>query len=190
MLPIYPHLRLMIILVLVLGVIAMALLPISRVNANGPHMGTREMFTGPAGPYDIRVFATPTVGNLHMTIFVSPLGSAEAVNDATVQVSGRGPQGASQSVGPVPAVRSLTGWYGAYLLIEEAGEWTFTLKMESSLGKAALEIPIEVQELDSINWGAAGALVFFLAVAVWLTFEWRRQKGEGPKPRRSIRVKR
>lgn len=190
MLPTYPYLKLTATLVLALGTIALALLPISQVSANGPHVGAQEVFSGPIGPYDLRVFATPTVGNLHITTFVSPLGNSDPVSDALVQVSGQGPQGASLTVGPLPAVISLTAWHGVYLFIEEAGEWIFTVTVESSLGKAVVNIPVEVQEPGSINRGVLGAVAFFLAFAAWLTFEWRRGKGKNPKPRRSGRGKR
>lgn len=156
-------------------VVALALLPINQVSANGLHVGAVQ-FSGRAGPYDIMVFVTPKVGNLHMTVFVSPLGSADPVSDAVVQVSGRGPQSVSQIVGPVPAVRSLTAWYSANLLIEEAGEWVFTLTVASSLGEATMDIPVEVQESGSINWGVIGAVAFFLAMVAWLAFLQRRRK--------------
>ncbi len=157
-------------------VAALALLPVNQVSANGVHV-EGVPFSARAGPYNIMVFVIPRVGNLHMTIYVSPLSSADPVSDAVVQVSGRGPQSASQIVGPVPAVRSLTAWYDASLLIEEAGAWVFTLTVESSLGEATMDIPVEVQESGSINWGVIGAVAFFLAMAAWLAFVRRRREG-------------
>ena len=180
--PMYSRLRLTVTLALALGAIALSLLPISRVNANGPHVETKEVFSGPTGPYDIRVFATPKVGYLHITTFVSPLGSPHRVTDAKVQVSGQGPQSASQTVGPTLAALSLNGWHGATLLIEEAGEWVFTVTVESPLGKTVVDIPIEVQGRGNINWVVIGAVAFFIAVATWLTFEWGRRKVFKRKP--------
>lgn len=156
-------------------VAVIAILPTNQVSANGLHVGEVQ-FSGPAGPYDIVGFVTPWVGNLHMTIYVSLLGSEDPVSDAVVQVSGRGPQSVSQIVGPVPAVRSLTAWYDANLLIKEAGAWVFTLTVESSLGEATMDIPVEVQESGSTNWSVIGGVAFLLAIVACLAFVRGRRK--------------
>ena len=175
--PTHSRLRRTLTLALALGAIALTLLPVSRVDANGAHVGAWEVFSGPAGPYDISVVTTPRVGNLHITIFVSPVGSAAPVSDAMVHVSGRGPRSA-QSVDPTLSVLSLTGWYGVDLLVEEAGGWVFTVTVESPLGEAVVDIPIEVEERGNVNWGVLGAVAFLVVVAAWLALErrWRKTK--------------
>ena len=157
--------------------IAMVLLPAAEVSANGPHVRSQEVFSGAAGPYDLRVVTAPLVGNMHLTIYIAQMGVGNPVSDAKVRVSGQGPQGAPQTSGPMLATGSLSGpnWYGVNLPIEEAGEWVFTLTVESSLGEATVDFPVNVRESGVINWGIIGVVVVVVGVAVWLTLSRRRE---------------
>ena len=168
------------------GVITAVMLPVTQVSANGPHVGSRQVFSGPAGPYDLRVATAPVVGNMHLNIYVARMGGADPVTDARVQVMGQGPGAGSKIVGPMPAPGTLIGpnWYGVNLPIEEAGEWIFTLTVESSLVEATVDFPVTIQKSGGINWGIVGAAVVVLGIAVWLALSQRRRKGRQPQPRR------
>ena len=170
-------------LVLVVG----SVLPVTQAGANGPHVGAREVFSGPAGPYELRVVTAPVVGLMHMTIFVSALGGGEPVTGAAIQVSGRGPEGASRTVGPIRATGSPSGldWYGASLPIEESGEWMFTVAVDGSLGEEAVEFPVRVRGSGGgTNWFIVGILAVVLTGVVWWAVSWRRSKARRPDRQR------
>ncbi len=174
----YPRWR----LTLAVALVAALLMPLVPVAANGPHAGAREVFSGAAGPYDIRVFSTHAVGNLHLSVFVTPPGSASPASDVSVEVSAERQRRSAQTAGPSPAVRSLSDWHSTYLLVEDAGEWLLTITLAGPRGAAAVDIPIEVLAPESTNWGLWGAVAFFILVAVWLIFEMRRRKSHRREP--------
>ena len=155
-------------LVLALCVVATALLLlITEIDANGAHPGAREVFSGLAGPYEVRVETAPVVGNMHMTIYLSPTDPANSAIDAGIQISGTGPLGNSQTVGPVIAIGSQTTWYGVDLPIEEAGAWVFTLTVESSQGDATVDFSVKVQEPSGTSWAIFGIGVILLLLVLW-----------------------
>lgn len=177
---------------LALGVIIISgLLPVAQVSANGVHVGSTEVFSGPVGPYSVRVQTVPVVGNMHMTIYVEPSVGPNPVSETKVQVMAKGPRDAPQTVGPVLATGTLDGpnWYAVNLPIEQAGEWVFTLTVGSSLGEGAVDFPIKVQKSGGVDWGLIAVVVLALGLAIWITRSWKRgERGTGRRPRPDSRV--
>ena len=173
------------------GIITSLMLPVAQAVANGPHVGAREVFSGPAGPYDLRVVTAPVVGTMHLTIYLARADGSDPVSDAKVQVTGRGPQGVLQTVGPAPAIGSLTTWYSVTLPIEEAGEWMFTLAVESPLDAATVDFPVKVPQPVGINWGVVGIGALLLALVLWFGMKTLRERiGPSPAPRQRRRKRR
>ena len=51
---------------------AMILLSMTApANANGVHVGSRQVFEGDAGPYGLTISTTPVTGSMHFIIFLS-----------------------------------------------------------------------------------------------------------------------
>ena len=170
-------------LALALGLLIMALLPTTQVSANGPHVRSREVFSGPVGPYEVRALTAPVVGTMHLSIYVAQPGSNTPVSNSKLQVSGIGPQGPSQVVGPVWAAAAFgsPGWYGVNLPIDQAGNWVFRLVVQDSPSEAQVEFPVNVRESGGISWGIIGVAAVVLAIAAWGALSWMRGKGRKPQ---------
>ena len=160
--------RLATVIVVLLGVV----LPASHAYANGPHGGSEEVFSGTVGPYEIKALAPPIVGDMYLAVFVSPQGSTAAVTDATVRLSGRGPDGA---VGPLDTTLSLTNWYGANIAVDAAGEWEFTVSVDSSLGEATVDFPMVIVQPSGFSWTATGLAAAVLAAATGIGIVLRQR---------------
>jgi hypothetical protein len=158
------------------GVTTALILPVAQVSANGSHVGIREVFSGPAGPYDLKVVTAPMVGTMHLTVYVARTDDSNPVSDAQVQITGQGPKGALQTVGPIPAIGSMTTLYTVDLPIKETGEWIFTLTVESSLDEATVDFPVKVPQQDSISWVAVLIGALLLAQVLWFGMKTLRQK--------------
>ena len=172
-------------LALAMVVSTLALIPITRVSANGPHVGSVQVFNGSAGPYKLRVEAVPLVGNLHLTIFVSQLQSDGPVTEASIQVVGRGPGSDPRQVGPVSGAndfRTAPNAYAATLLPDQAGPWVFTVTIHSAEGEATVDVPVVVQQPGEANW-LAPTLVVLLFVLLWqMTARLWERRHKSPAP--------
>ena len=156
-------------LALAIVVSTLAFIPITWVSANGPHVGSVQVFNGSAGPYKLRVEAVPLVGNLHLTIFVSQLQSDGPVTEASIQVVGRGPGSDPRQVGPVSGANDFLTSPNAYALtlpLERAGRWVFTVTVHSAVGDATVDVPVVLQQPGEANW-LAPTLVVLLFVLLW-----------------------
>ena len=138
------------------------------------------------GPFLLRVGivpGTPTVGLLHLSILVQDAAGEAAVTDAAVSVVAVGPEG---SGGPVrmEAANSLQSpqLYEGNLTLDVLGPWALTVDTESPLGKATLEVPIEVQESSPFNLmyvilGVAVALA--VGALFWSQVQRNRRRSTG-----------
>jgi len=173
-------------LALLLGIVAIVLFPVEQALANGPHARSREVFSGPAGAYQVRVMTASVVGTMYLAIQVIQRGSNIPVGDAALQVSGTGPQGTSTAVDPVaaPAAFGNPGWYGVNLPINEAGTWMFSLVVQDPRGGGQVEFPVNVQQAGGINWVFIGGLAVSLAIAAWWALLLMRGKGRRSDPHR------
>lgn len=163
---------------LVLGFIAIVLMPVEQTLANGPHVRTQEVFSGPAGAYQVRVLTAPVAGIMHLSIYVARSDTSVPLVEATLQVSGIGPRGTSMPVGPAQATATFgnPGWYGVNLSIAEAGAWTFTLVIQRPLGETQVDFPVNVQRKGGIPWSLIVVLAVLLVIAAWWAISWRRKK--------------
>ncbi len=158
--------------------VVIALLSVAQVNGNGSHSGGQSVFAGRAGPYGVWVQTVPAVGAMHLSIYLTESDNSMPISDARLQVSGTGPQGASQAVGPVLADAALgsPGWYGANVFITEVGEWAMTLVVQGSLGEGQAAFPVKVAPAGGISWVFVAALAVLLALAAWSALSLRRRK--------------
>lgn len=152
-------------ILLLLAALAVFIPGNGTVQANG---GTRPVITNQTvGPYKLQVGifpGRPRVGNLHLSIIVEDVAGRQALTGATVFVSLAGPAG-STDVGPVEAANTPQNpqFYDVDLLLDMIGSWTLTLEMDSNLGKASMDVPLEVAEAEGID------LILLLAGAVAIT---------------------
>lgn len=146
--------------------------------ANGPHVESREVYKGPAGPYELRVLTAPVVGTLHLSIAVFDGEGLPVPAVPDVSVTGRGPEGASQATGPVPGVEVFAspGWYAADLPAESTGEWTVSVALTGPMGPGDAEFPVEVVSGRGTNWFVIGAFAIVLMLAARTALSWRRRR--------------
>ena len=182
------NLRLLLRTAIVLSIIAAALFPASSAIANGAHAGSREVYAGNVGPYFMKVNTAPFVGTMHFIVYVSRAGGPDPVQDAEIRILARRTAGDIPDVGPVPGMASLDGpnLYTVDLPVEEVGEWVFTTRISSSLGDAAVDIPLTVERRASVNLGVIGIVLVLAIVAGLAALSWGRKKskGKGSRPAR------
>ena len=154
------------------------------VAANGPHVESREVYKGPAGPYELRVLTAPVVPTLHLSIAVFDGEGLPVPGAPSVDVSGVGPQGDSQASGPVPGVEVFAspGWYAADLPVESTGEWTLSVALTGPLGPGDATFPVEVQSASGTNWFVIGAFAIVAVLFVRTAFSWRKRRGRASSP--------
>ena len=140
-------------------------------QANG---GTRPVVTNQiVGPYKVQVGifpGQPRVGNLHLSIRVEDASGVQVLTGATVFASLTGPPGATD-VGLVPAANTPQNpqTYDVDMPLDMIGSWILTLETNSELGKASLDVPLEVVEpegFDLILLLAGGVAI--LALVLWI----------------------
>lgn len=156
------------------------------VHANGVHSAPVEVYSGFVGPYAIRVEATPLVGTLHLTAYVFESSTHESVTDATVGATGRRVDGGAQT-GPVSGTyQAEADAYPLSLLVEEPGDWIFTVVVTSALGEETVEVPVLVRDPSGVSLTVVAMAVVLAALVIWFTGKALRQRRGGARtPRRS-----
>ncbi len=109
-----------------------------------------------AGPYDVSLGTipdTPIVGNLHLTMRVMDAATDTYILDARVTVIGVGPSDESTGIGPIAAVANFRDptFYDLNTAVDEAGPWTFTVRIEAGPGEAQAAFSIEVSEANPLG---------------------------------------
>ena len=164
------------IFVILAALFLLALWPAKSASANGAHPGLREVFTGTAGPYEVRVEAVPIVGDLHLVVYLFTSDGAP-VEGASVQAVGAGPGEPPPSVGPVandPQADLDPGLYSVTLPgTTQAGEWDITLNIGP--GEAQVTFPVALREPSGFSLIVIAALIAFGLFLAWMLFSWRRQ---------------
>ncbi len=147
--------------------------------ANGPHVESREVFKGPAGPYELRVLTAPVAPTLHLSIAVFDDEGLPVPGAPSVDVTGVGPEGDSQASGPVSGaeVFASPGWYAADLPVESTGEWTLSVSLTGPLGPGDATFPVDVQSASGTNWFVIGAFAIVAVLFVRTAFSWRKRRG-------------
>jgi len=142
-----------------------------RADPNG---GARPVVTNATvGPYKMQVGifpGQPRVGNLHLSIRVEDAAGEQVLIGAAVYASLAGPPGAT-SVDLVPATNTPQNpqTYDVDMPLDMIGSWTLTLETDSELGKASLELPLEVVEpegFDLILLLAGGVAILALVLLI------------------------
>jgi hypothetical protein len=123
------------------------------------------------------VQALPGAGTHHLSIYLTDANSSVPLSDARLQLSATGPQGVSQTVGPILADAALgsPGWYVVNLPIAAVGEWAVTLVAQGALGKAQAAFPVKAAPAGGVNWVLVAGLAVLLAIAAWSALSLRRR---------------
>lgn len=157
-------------------------------NANGIHVGSRDVYTGEVGPYRLTVTTTPIVGPMHFIISISDARDGSPVQGVEVTLQGAATDPTVPGVGPVAAYQTPEGprWYAVDLSMETAGLWEFTLTVDSTEGREQATFPVAVME------ASGGSLTLFALIAVALAifgftlgnriFGRRRRRARGRRP--------
>ena len=157
---------------------------IGTARANG---GTRPVVTNATvGPYKMQVGifpGKPRVGNLHLSIMVEDAAGGPPLTAAPVFASLAGPAGAT-GVGPVPVSNTPQNpqFYDVDMPLDMIGSWTLTLETHSDLGKASLDVPLEVAEPEGFDLILllAGA-VAILALVLWIRGRVKKVQSQSGK---------
>ncbi|MCY4623841.1 MAG: hypothetical protein OXC99_02385 [Chloroflexi bacterium] len=173
-----------------LGVVIGVVLLLSSAapaDANGVHVGSREVFAGEVGAYRLTVSTTPVTGPMHFIIFLATAGEETAVADPAITMQGAFTGDGGLDVGPVEGYGTLEGplWYAADLPIETAGLWEFTLTVDSALGSERATFAVPVVEAG----GASLTLIALIVVALGIfgftlgnRMFGRRRRARGRRP--------
>lgn len=129
-----------------------------------------------SGPYLFRVGIVPTkptVGTLRVNTLIQPAEGDAPISDGKIVISAIGPESGT-SIGPVRASNSLEApqLFEASIDLTVIGAWTMTISADSSLGKATLDIPLEVTEntgggLNFLIILIIAALAVIIVALVW-----------------------
>ena len=163
-----------VVLLAAMAVVNFGIVGLGTVSANG---GVVNFQTKSDGPYQISlgtVPASPTLGNLHITIFVTEIASGALVLDADVTVVGIAPDASEFSIGRV-ALEELSDdpkFYDVTTSLDQEGVWKFEVEVSGPAGRGVVEYEIEVVRTNPI--GAILALVFLISLVVIITLAVRR----------------
>ncbi len=151
------------------GLAALGPLPVSAHGVGGTE---REILVGPAGPFEVTVRSTSSVGDVHVTAIVTELGTGVGVTDAEVLISLRDQESRSKETGPHQRMANAPGSsaYVAALSVEEPGARTITglITSETISGEGRFEVMVAIGKPGStVNWGLIVVLVGLLVFAVW-----------------------
>ena len=142
-----------------------------------------------AGPYELSVGTvpkTPQIGVFHMTMTIADASTKAYLVDAEVRITGVGPDGPANEVGPLIATGSLRdpSFYEANPSVDREGTWVFTIAVAAELGEASADFPVEVRQANPLI-----GVVTFLALAAFLVIlglsarAYLRERRAGAKPR-------
>ena len=152
------------------GIVGATVLDPAPASAHGIHRAERQVYLGPAGPFDVRVRASSAVGDVHVTVFVSETGRGAQIPDAAVLVSLRGDQAGLVDIGPETAEPIIPGSNGylAVLTVEEPGSRVLMglITSGSIAGSGTFEVPVPITRPGSeVNWGLIAVLAGLLGFA-------------------------
>ena len=172
---------------LVLG--AIILLSITApANANGVHVGSRQVYEGNAGPYGLTISTTPITGSMHFIIFLSTAENELPVSDPELTLGGTFIGGEGLEVGPVAGYPTMEGpfWFAADLPVETPGLWEFTLIVDAPLGREEVTFPVAVQGSGGVSLTLIALIVVALALLSFTLgnrmFGRRRRRARSRRP--------
>ena len=121
-----------------------------------------------AGPYEVSVGTvprTPQIGVFHMTMTIADASTRDYLLDAEVRISGVGPNGTTNEIGPIAATTSVRDplFYEANPSVDREGTWIFTIDVAAGSGTASVQYPVDVEEANPLI-----GIVTFFALAAFL----------------------
>ena len=140
-----------------------------------------------AGPYEVRLGTIPefpTVGSLHLSITVSAILPDDTVPvlDATVTVTGSGPNSTAAELGPV-SLRSNPfnlAFYETNVEVDRIGVWTFAVNVSADQGEASTSFDVTVVEANT--FAGIATLAFLLVLLVIIGLAFRSYLKKRPRP--------
>lgn len=177
------------ILAIALSFFALAIQSATVVSANGGHSGTREVFSGSVGSYNVWASTNPVVGNVHITLTLSKSDGSIADPPPQIRASAQGPpgpQGISRTVAPLQALsvsdEHTHHHYTLDIPVEASGQWVFSLIVNDPDGQHSVDFSVEVMEgTGAINWALRVGGPIILVGFAWGFLEWRRRVAKNPK---------
>ena len=170
-----------------LTVLALPLADIAEANGRVIRFERRD-----AGRYEVAlgtIPASPGVGLLHLTLEVIDRGSAEFVPNATLTVTGTGPESDEAEIGPLEVQRSVTdpAFYEVGTSVDREGTWIFNVSVSGDLGDGSADFPVEVRNASPLVGIATLLVMVLLLVVLGLSFRSylkEGRKGGRPKAKR------
>ena len=92
-----------------------------------------------AGPHEVSVGTvpgTPQIGVFHMTMTIADASTKAVLLDADVRITGVGPEGTENEIGPITATASSRdpSFYEANPSVDREGTWVFTIAVAVRIG--------------------------------------------------------
>ena len=175
-----PRLRLL--AVWLIAAAALLAVPLATAHANGRVIRFEEHA---AGPYLLAVGTipeNPVVGALHVTMTITGPPSEERILDATVRISGVGPESDAVEIGPLQAEHNADdpAYYDINTQVDRVGDWRFDVQVSGPLGEGEAQVPIEVRaQSPLIRIVTMMALVAFLAALGYSLRVFFRERSRG-----------
>tara|TARA_B100001750_G_C15300602_1_gene492086 strand:+ start:285 stop:833 length:549 start_codon:yes stop_codon:yes gene_type:complete len=160
---------------LAMGIILTGFLTLT-VHANGIHPASQEVYSDEVGPYKLLITSSRVVDFVHISIYLSLKDSGLPAPDASLTISAEQTGGTGISVGPMAAspIDDNLNWFSAHLPIKEAGEWTFTLTIDSPPAKKTIMFPVFVRQSGGVNITLVAIVTsIVIAVALWTGRRWK-----------------
>ncbi len=159
--------------VLLVVFLAAGLLTVSATDGNSVWANGRATLisTQEQGPYRFEVSILPgraIVNNTHLSLRIIAVESEEILTQAAVSISAVGPDTATD-FGPIVADNAvLPQFFETTLPFDVPGIWQVSISVNTDLGEAAIQVPMDVREGRPINLILVAAIVVaVIAVAIW-----------------------
>lgn len=137
--------------------------------------------TKTAGPYEVSLGTSPpspSVGNLHLALYINETETGALVTDAVVIVTGTGPEAAAPEIGPLQAVHMTgdTRYYDINTSVDREGTWTFVLDVNGPAGQGSVEYQIDVVKSNPVV--AILTVLFLVVLVAIIAFAFRSYFGK------------
>lgn len=176
--------------IVLLGLAILAFQLASTVEANGRVIRFERR---DAGRYEIALGTIPTrpgVGLIHLTMDVVERASSTSVPNATLTITGTGPESGPVEIGPMDVHRSSSNpaFYETNVSVDREGTWVFNISVAGELGEASAYFPVEVRNSDSLLGMATLSVMVLLLLVLGLSFRSyfkERERGGNQKSKRN-----
>ena len=140
-----------------------------------------------AGPHEVSVGTvpgTPQIGVFHMTMTIADASTKAVLLDADVRITGVGPEGTANEIGPITATASSRdpSFYEANPSVDREGTWVFTIAVASELGESSADFAVEVRQgnplIGIVTLLALGAFLVIIGLSARAYLRERRAGAE------------